>query len=201
MRRLHLFAWLFALFAVGIGNALGEELQIVALGTSFTNGKGVFRRDAWPAKLEAKLKAEGSSVHVSNEGVNGDTTLDLKRRLNRAVPEGTALVILEYAIGNDRRAGIDFEETVKNVDEIISQLVSKKIQVLLVVRAKNSEQLERRKRHFKRTTSQYGISIIGIEQPESSLLGDHQHPTAEAHTQIAESMVDPIKALIAKQGD
>jgi len=198
MRRLQLFAWLFALFAVGIGNAFGEELQIVALGTSFTNGKGVFRSDAWPAKLEARLKAEGLPVHVSNKGVDGDTTIDLKGRLAKAVPEGTSIVILEYAIGNDRHAGIAIKETVKNVDEIVSQLVSRKIQVLLVIRAKDAEGIEHRAKQFSKTIAKFGISTIDIEQPDSSLLADRQHPTAEAHTQIAGSMVTPIKALIAK---
>lgn len=198
MRRLRLFTWLFVLFAVGIGNAFGEEVQIVALGTSFTNGKGVSRSDAWPAKLEAKLKAEGLSVHVSNQGVNGDTTIDLKRRLAKAVPQGTSIVILEYAVGNDRHAGIAIKETVKNVDEIVSQLVSRNTQVLLVMRAKDSEGLQHRAKQFRGTISKFGISTINIEQPDSSLLPDRQHPTAEAHTQIAASMVVPVKALIAK---
>jgi acyl-CoA thioesterase-1 len=198
MHCLRLFTCLFALFAISIGNAFGEELQIVALGTSFTNGKGVSRSDAWPAKLEANLKAEGDSVRVSNEGVNGHTTRDLKRRLVKAVPEGTSIVILEYAIGNERRAGIAIEDTVKNINEIVSQLVSRKIQVLLVIRAKNSEGLERRAKQFKETISKFGISSINIEQPNSSLLPDGTHPTSKAHTQIAASMVTPVKALIAK---
>ncbi len=121
MHSMRLFTWLIALFAIIIGNAFGDQLQIVAFGTSFTSGKGVSRSDAWPAKLEANLKAEGLSVHVSNEGVNGDTTRDLKRRLAKAVPEGTSIVILEYAVGNDNRAGITIEETVRNVDDIVSQ--------------------------------------------------------------------------------
>lgn len=198
MHSMRLFTLLIALFAVSIGTAFGDELQIVAFGTSFTNGKGVFRSDAWPAKLEANLKAEGLSVHVSNEGVNGDTTRDLKWRLAKAVPKGASIVILEYAIGNDKRAGIPIEETVQNVDEIVSQLVSRKIQVLLVIRAKNSEGLERRAEKFKETISKFGISTINIEQPDSSLLADRQHPTSEAHTQIAASMVTPVRALIAK---
>ncbi len=198
MHRLRFFTLLFTLFAASIGNAIGEELQIVCLGTSFTNGKGVFRSEAWPAKLEANLKTEGLSVQIINQGVNGDTTRDLKRRLVKAVPEGTSIVILEYAIGNDRRAGIAIEETVKNVDEIVSQLVSRKMQVLLVMRAKDAEGLKRRAEQFKETISKFGISTINIEQPDSSLLADRMHPTSEAHTQIAASMVTPVKALIAK---
>jgi acyl-CoA thioesterase-1 len=198
MHRLRLFTCLIALFALSIGTAFGDGLQIVAFGTSFTNGKGVFRSDAWPAKLEANLKAEGLSVHVNNEGVNGDIIRDLKRRLAKAVPEGTSIVILEYAVGNDNRALIGIQETVRNVDDIVSQLVSRKIQVLLVMRASSSEGLALRAKQFKHTISKFGISSIGIEQPDSSLQYDSKHPTSKAHTQIAASMVAPVKALIAK---
>lgn len=198
MHCLRLFTLLFALFVANIGNAIGEELQIVCFGTSFTYGKGVIRSEAWPAKLEARLKTEGLSVQVINQGVNGDTTRDLKRRVVKAVPEGTPIVILEYAIGNDKRAGIANEETVRSVDEIVSQLVTRKIQVLLVIRANHPERLERRAEWFKETISKFGISAINIEQPDSSLLADRQHPTVEAHTQIAASMVTPIKTLLAK---
>ena len=200
MRRLRFFALLIAIFAAGIGSAVGEELQIVCLGTSFTNGKGVSRNQAWPAKLEADLRTEGLSVRVINQGVNGDTTINLKSRLTKAVPAGTSIVILEYAIGNERRAGIAMEQTVENVDEIVSQLVSRKIQVLLVIRASDAEGLEHRAKRFRRTVSKFGIATINIEQPASSLLSDRAHPTGEAHKQIAASMVTPVKALIAKVG-
>ncbi len=198
MHRLRFITLLFVLLATGIGNAIGEELKIVCLGTSFTNGKGVWWNEAWPAKLEADLKTEGLSVQVINQGVNGDTTIDLKRRLAKAVPEGTSIVILEFAVGNDKRAGITIEETVKNVDEVVSQLVSRKIQVLLVIRAEHARGLEHRAKLFTETLSKYGISTINIEQPVSSLLADHKHPTPAAHAQIAASMVAPVKALIAK---
>jgi lysophospholipase L1-like esterase len=198
MHRLRFLTLLFTFLAASIGNASGDELQIVCLGTSFTNGKGVFRSEAWPAKLEADLKTEGLSAHVVNQGVDGDTTRDLKRRLDKAVPEGTSMVILEYAVGNDKRAGIAIEETIKNVDGIVSQLASRKIQVLLVIRAKDAEGLEHRAKQFSKTIAKFGISTINIEQPDSSLLADRQHPTAVAHTQIAASMVAPVKALTPK---
>jgi acyl-CoA thioesterase-1 len=200
MRRLRFFALLLAIFAAGIGSAVGEELQIVCLGTSFTNGKGVSRNQAWPAKLEADLRAQGLSVRVINQGVNGDTTINLKSRFSKAVSDGTSIVILEYAIGNEKRAGVPIEQTVENVDEIVSQLLSRKIQVLLVMRARNVEGLQRRAKRFRRTISKFGIPTIGIEQPDSSLLADRAHATIKVHEQIAASMANPVKELIANVG-
>jgi acyl-CoA thioesterase I len=65
--------------------ATADEIKIVALGASQTNGKGVSNSDAYPAQLERILKTEGYSVSVANEGIDGDTTRDILNRLNRAV--------------------------------------------------------------------------------------------------------------------
>ena len=198
LRPLRIVLVLCALLVTGIGCALGQELQIVCFGTSFTHGKGVSLSEAWPAKLGVNLKAQGLSVQVSNQGVDGDSTRNMKQRLARVVPEGTSVVILEYAIGNDRRAGIAMPETVKNVDDMVSQLVAKKMQVLLVIRARDAEGTERRAAEFKDTVTRFGISTILVEQPEPSLLADRTHPTPEAHTRVAASMVDPVRALLVR---
>lgn len=178
-------------------NATEKPIQIVAFGTSFTNGKGVYRSNAWPAKLEKKLNEEGLNVQLSNEGKNGDTTVDLKSRMNQAIPEGTSVVLLEYAIGNDKEAGIHFSETAQHVDEMVTELAARNLQVLLVIRAgDNPKIIEVSKFRFKRLVKQFGILTIFIEQPPESLLSDGRHPTEQAHTEIADSLVAPVKELI-----
>jgi acyl-CoA thioesterase-1 len=77
---------------------------IVALGASNTYGKGVARNQAYPAQLEAILRAKGANVRVVNAGINGDTTEGMLQRLDRVVPNGTSAVILQPG-GNDRRKG------------------------------------------------------------------------------------------------
>jgi len=81
-----------------------DAATIVALGASNTYGKGVARNQAYPAQLEAVLRAKGSNVRVVNAGINGDTTESMLARLDRAVPNGTSAVILQPG-GNDRRKG------------------------------------------------------------------------------------------------
>jgi acyl-CoA thioesterase-1 len=83
--------------------ALGAA-TIVALGASNTYGKGVARSQAYPAQLEAILRAKGANVRVVNAGINGDTTEGMLQRLDRIVPNGTSAVILQPG-GNDRRKG------------------------------------------------------------------------------------------------
>jgi hypothetical protein len=69
--------------------------QVVALGASNTEGRGVAGSAAWPAQLERMLRAKGYNVQVKNAGVSGDDTRRMLGRLNSTVPEGTRVVILE----------------------------------------------------------------------------------------------------------
>jgi acyl-CoA thioesterase-1 len=81
-----------------------DAATVVALGASNTYGKGVERSQAYPAQLEAILRARGLGVTVVNAGINGDTTEGMLSRLDSAVPDGTRVVILQPG-GNDRRKG------------------------------------------------------------------------------------------------
>ncbi|MGY3446784.1 GDSL-type esterase/lipase family protein [Bradyrhizobium sp. USDA 4473] len=92
------------LAALSLGAASADAATVVALGASNTYGKGVARNQAYPAQLEAILRAKGLNVRVVNAGINGDTTEGMLQRLDRAVPNGTRAVILQPG-GNDRRKG------------------------------------------------------------------------------------------------
>ena len=81
-----------------------DAATVVALGASNTYGKGVARNQAFPAQLEAILRARGLNVRVINAGINGDTTEGMLRRMDSAVPNGTSAVILQPG-GNDGRKG------------------------------------------------------------------------------------------------
>src|SRR3979409_1477369 len=93
---------LLAISSSGVMSA--DAATIVELGAGNTYGKGVARNQAYPAQLEAILRAKGVNVHVVNAGINGDTTEGMLGRLDSAVPNGTSAVILKPG-GNDRRKG------------------------------------------------------------------------------------------------
>src|SRR5215470_9686553 len=76
------------------------EVRIVALGSSSIRGKGVPQDHAFPAQLEAVLRAKGHQVTVTNQGVNGDTTAGMLARLNSAVPPSTDIVILKVGVND-----------------------------------------------------------------------------------------------------
>jgi acyl-CoA thioesterase-1 len=97
------FLFLFASFLfLQFGTA--HAATVVALGASNTAGKGVSSSEAYPAQLEAMLRARGLDAAVINAGISGDTTGGMMARLDSAVPKGTKVVILQPG-GNDMRRG------------------------------------------------------------------------------------------------
>jgi GDSL-like lipase/acylhydrolase family protein len=70
-------------------------INIVAIGASNTAGWGVGGQNAYPAQLEAMLRAKGYDAHVTNAGVSFETTAGMLRRIDSAVPRGTDIVILQ----------------------------------------------------------------------------------------------------------
>lgn len=117
--------FLIALFAW----AAPSHAQIVALGASVVQGYGVSSGEAFPEQLQAMLRAKGKQYTVSNQGVYGDTTSGVLGRLDRAVPEGTRIVILLIG-GNDVRRGGSVADAKAGVGQIVSRLQARKIRVI-----------------------------------------------------------------------
>jgi acyl-CoA thioesterase-1 len=105
-----------------------HAVTILALGASNTYGKGVARSEAYPAQLEALLRARGLSVRVVNGGINGDTTAGMLRRLEGALRGDTKVVILQPG-GNDRRKGQE-SESAGNLGAIEAKLNARGMKVV-----------------------------------------------------------------------
>jgi acyl-CoA thioesterase I len=104
--------------------------QVVCLGASNTAGKGVLQQEAYPAQLELMLRARHYNGHVANAGVSGDTTWGMLNRLERAVPAGTRVVILQPG-GNDERRGAGAWRDA-NISQIIEQLRTRQVAVVML---------------------------------------------------------------------
>ena len=127
-RRVRHVVYLAAALLLASGAAQAAAI-IVALGASNTYGRGVARSEAYPAQLEALLRAKGHDVRVINAGINGDTTGGMLRRLG-AVPKGARVVILQPG-GNDRRRGSE-DDRAENIGAIESQLQARGVRVVVL---------------------------------------------------------------------
>jgi acyl-CoA thioesterase I len=119
-------------FTINSGPARASTVNIVALGASNVAGKGVGTSEAFPARLEALLRAKGYDVSVSNAGISGDTTSGMLSRLDSAVPNGTQVVLLGIYRLNDQRRGISDAEHASNTQKIVGRLRARGIKIITV---------------------------------------------------------------------
>ena len=106
-----------------------SQAQIVALGASNVEGLGVSSAQAFPAQLQAMLRAKGKHYSISNQGISGDTTAGMLARLDSAVPQGTKIVVL-FVGGNDIRHGRTRAQLKAGYDEIVARLRARHIRVI-----------------------------------------------------------------------
>lgn len=108
------------------------QLRIVALGDSLTAGYGLAPTDGLVPQLQRWLDAHGAAgCEVINMGVSGDTTEGGRARLEWALADGAAAVIVELG-ANDMLRGIDPSVTRANLDSILADLSARGLPVLLV---------------------------------------------------------------------
>jgi acyl-CoA thioesterase I len=102
--------------------------RIVVLGDSLAVSPS--RTDAFPVRLQERLNATYPGWIVGNESVAGDTTSDGLQRLDRALSEDTALLILELG-ANDGLRGMPIDTIEANLSAIIERARARGITVLL----------------------------------------------------------------------
>jgi acyl-CoA thioesterase-1 len=107
-----------------------QTLHILAFGDSLTAGLGLDPAEAFPARLEAALKARGHDIVIANAGVSGDTSSAAAERLDWSLAPDIDGVIVELG-ANDALRGIDPGKTEIALDSILTELGKRKLPVLL----------------------------------------------------------------------
>ena len=120
---------LCATLLLAAGEAHAEGV-VAVLGDSLTAGLGVTADEAFPARLQARLRAEGYDYRVVNAGVSGDTTAGGLRRVDwvlRAKPD----VVIVALGANDGLRGLSPQAMRANLEAIIERLQAAGARVLL----------------------------------------------------------------------
>jgi acyl-CoA thioesterase I len=106
----------------GAASANAAHVEIVALGASNTDGFGVGRNAAWPARIEALLRAKGYDVTVANAGISGETSAQILSRVDSVVTPDVKLVILQILNFNDARLGVGAAENAANIQAAAARI-------------------------------------------------------------------------------
>lgn len=112
------------------GEVAADRSRVVILGDSLTAGLGLAAEDAYPARLQARIDAEGWSIEIAAMGVSGDTTAGGLRRLEWALEGGVQLLVVALG-GNDALRGLPVEQMRNNLAQIIDGALGRGTRVLL----------------------------------------------------------------------
>ncbi len=126
-------AWLPIFFIFWLANlpACARPIHIVAFGDSLTSGWLLPHSQAYPAQLQARLRAQGYDVTVKNAGIAGDTAKNALRRFAQAIDPGTDICIVEFGL-NDRSQGASPQTVRKRMAELVHALRTRGSEVLVL---------------------------------------------------------------------
>lgn len=186
---------------------MGPERHILAFGNSLFAGYNVAPENAYPAKLQAALRARGINARVANAGVSGDTTAAGLQRLaftldaQREKPE---LVILELG-GNDLLRSLSPEETRANLDKMLRELQRRDIPVVLFgMRAPpnlGEGFVSAYDDIYPELAEKYGAELVPFflepvyDRPDL-IQQDRIHPTAKGIEALVSHTVDDVAAAL-----
>ena len=204
-----LFALLALLFALlPLRPAMAEPLHVVALGDSLTAGLGLPAQEAFPARLEAALKARGLDVAIDNAGVSGDTAADGLARLDWSVPDGTKAVLLELG-ANDMLRGLDPAATRVAIEGAIVRLQARGIAVMLLgMRAAPNLGTDYRKAFdgiYGELAAGHGLTLYpfyldGVAGDATLNQSDGMHPNAKGVDVIVARLAGPVETFLRALG-
>ena len=179
---------------------------IVTLGDSLTAGLGLPQSEAFPAQLQAVLKARGRDVTVIDAGVSGDTATAAAQRLDWALPDNADAVIVELG-GNDALQGVPPEGTKAAIEKIIVSVQARGLPILLVgqeaPRNMGKEYVEAFSAIFRDLAERYDVIFYpffleGAALNAELMQPDGMHPNAKGVARIVENILPKVEELLAR---
>jgi len=208
VRRLLAAALVLTAFGVAPPTSAVAAGVIAVLGDSLTAGLGVASDEAFPARLQIRLRREGYDYRVVNAGVSGDTTAGGLRRVDwvlRAKPD-----VVVVALGaNDGLRGQPPAEMRDNLEAIIARLQASGAQVLLAgMRMPPNYGAEYTRDFaavFPEVARRTGVALMpflldGVAADPRLLQPDGLHPSAAGHQIIADRLWPHLPPLLRRPG-
>ena len=204
---------LFLLVSI-TGTAIAEDggiKQVIVIGDSLSAGYRLHPSKAFPAQLQARLRADGLRVRIINAGVSGDTTASGLSRLEWGladIPGGKpALAIVELG-ANDALRGVEPRVTRDNLSAILKYFAEAEIPVLLAgmqappnMGGPFSEEFGAIYPSLARDfdVALYPFFLDGVAARPHLNLDDGMHPNAEGVAVIVTNIAPLVKELLLKE--
>ena len=180
-------------------DALPAASRVLALGDSLTAGAGVSAEEAWPALLESRTGWE-----VINGGVSGDTSSAGLQRLPALLEQHDPVLVLVTLGGNDMLRRIPQQQTIANLEQILSLIKTHGAKPVLLATPQPSiagavfQQLSAADFYGKVAKAQ---QVRLIEDAMADVLSDPKlkvdqlHPNAAGHARLADEIFDELRSI------
>jgi len=202
-------AWVLviALMLGSVAPAAARTPEILVLGDSLAAGFGLAPEESFPARLEARLRADGIDVRVRNSGVSGDTTSGGRARLDWVLADKPDLVILELG-ANDALRGIDPAIVRANLDAMIEKIAASGAKLLLAgMQAPTNwgkDYKEKFDRIYPELAKAHGVALYpffleGVAMRSELNQPDGIHPNGRGVAALVERIVPVVAPLIGER--
>jgi acyl-CoA thioesterase-1 len=197
---------LAAILLFSVHGALAKPVTLLVLGDSLTAGLGLELRDAFPAKLEAALKARHPDLTIINAGVSGDTAADGLARLDWALTDEVGGLIVGLG-ANDALRGLDVVQTETALDGILARAKARNLPTLVLgMKAPPNmgpEYVARFDGLFPRLAEKHGVLLYpffleGVAAKAGLNQGDGIHPNEAGVDVIVMKVMAKVEELIGK---
>lgn len=182
---------------------------IVAMGDSLTAGLGVPEAQAYPARLERKLRADGYPFQVINAGVSGETSSGARTRTEWMLTLKPDIVILETG-ANDGLRGVDPGVMQENIDAIVKTLQAQNVVVVLagmqMVRNLGETYTQAFAQVYPHIAQEYDLILMpfflkDVGSKPTLNQDDGIHPTTAGYEIIVENLYPYVMQAIEKLRD
>lgn len=173
---------------------------VVALGDSLTFGYGATPDTAYPAILSNK-----TGWQIINAGVNGDTSEDVLNRLDGIIKQKPNLILLGIG-GNDVLRKVDPETTKANINQIVDEIQSANIALVLIAEPYLSSSALFGKASdnpiYAQIAQEKDVPLFGrsdggwsVILSDNALKSDRIHANAQGYAKFADNLYDYLQDI------
>lgn len=200
--------WIFVLCIVLSSSVFGQEqIVILMLGDSLTEGYGLTKEQAYPALLETRLKKIDPNIRVINAGISGSTSASGESRLKWQLKNKPHILFL--ALGaNDGLRGLSTEAMKTNLENTIKLAQKNNIYVILagmkIPMNYGNDYRESYEKVFSSLAKTYKVDFVpflleGVATNKTLNLPDGIHPNAKGYEKMAEMLLPTFSSALQKQ--
>jgi len=179
---------------------------LVCYGDSITAGYGLQTGQSFPDFLQLKLDSRGYRYKVSNQGTSGATTKDAVASLRSILLLHPEIVIVEFG-GNDGLRGLPPDQTLRNLDQVLTALENAHIRILLagITLPPNygKDYIQSFDQVFRTLSAKHHPAFVPMIYKDlvnvpGAIQPDGIHPTVKGSAIIADTLLPALKPLLHK---